>query len=205
MKRGRGFTLVELLVAVFITAILFALGYGAINQAVNNRETIAANQDRVLAVQRAMRGFVQDFSQLAPRPVRQPLGDGYVGAIVSEPQPPVLATFTRGGWANPAGVQRAMLQRVRYRFENGTLRREYWPVLDATLDPPPRSHVVLEHVKSVRFRYMDASRNWQEQWPANGVASGVSMRDLRSRPIAVEVTLELEDWGKLTRLIEVPG
>jgi len=205
MKRSAGFTLVELLVAVFITTILFALGYGAINQAVNNRDAIAANQDRVIAVQRAMRGFVQDFSQLAPRPVRQPLGDGYLPAIASEPQQPLIVSFTRGGWANPAGVQRAMLQRVRYRFENGTLYREYWPVLDATLDPPPRSHVVLDHVKSIRLRYMDGSRNWQDQWPANGSGSALSTQYLRARPIAVEVTLELDDWGKLTRLIEVPG
>src|SRR6266850_1665979 len=43
-----------------------------------------------------------------------------------------LAALTRGGWTNPNGLQRPGLQRVAYFFENGTLRREYWTVLDAT-------------------------------------------------------------------------
>lgn len=204
MKATRGFTLVELLVAVFITAILFALGYGAINQAVQNRTTLEQAQDRVLAVQKAMRTFVQDFSQLVPRPVRQPLGEGYLPALQSGSTSELVA-FTRGGWTNPAGVQRAALQRVRYRFDDGKLFRDYWSALDATLDPPPRSQVLLDKVKSVKLRYMDGSRAWQDTWPAAGTGGSTSMRDLRGRPIAIEVTLELEDWGKLVRLVEVPG
>src|ERR1700733_7036053 len=43
-----------------------------------------------------------------------------------------LITFTRGGWTNPAGIQRSELQRVSYTLENGTLMRLYYPVLDAT-------------------------------------------------------------------------
>jgi general secretion pathway protein J len=157
-----------------------------------------------MAVQHTMRVLVQDFSQLAPRPVRQPLGEGFLPAIQSG-STAERVSFTRGGWANPAGVQRSTLQRVRYRFENARLTREYWPVLDATLDPPPRSEVLLEHVKAVRLRYLDAGRNWQEQWPATGSLPGAALRELRNRPLAVEVTLELEDLGKLIRLVEVPG
>lgn len=202
--RPKGFTLIELLVAVFITTILFAMGYGAINQAVANRQAIEQAQDRVLAVQRTMRSVVQDFSQLVPRPVRQPVGDGYLPALASG-QSPVLVTFTRGGWANPVGLQRATLQRVRYRFEAGSLRRDSWSALDATLDPPPRSQVLLDKLRSVRLRFMDANHVWQDQWPAPGAPAASTLRELRFRPIAVEITLELEDWGVLTRLVEVPG
>jgi general secretion pathway protein J len=49
---------------------------------------------------------------------------------------------------------------------------------------------------------MDANQTWHEQWPP----LGYSAPDLpRLRPIAVEVTLELEDWGKIVRLVEVSG
>jgi general secretion pathway protein J len=205
VKRPRGFTLVELIVAVFITTIIFALGYGAINQAVKNRTALESTQDRLIAVQGAIRGILQDFSQLAPRPVREPLGEGYQPAIFADARSPALVTFTRGGWANPAGVQRSTLQRVRYVFQDGTLRREYWTEVDATLDPKPRSRVLLDHVKQVRLRYMDDGRTWREQWPPMGVTATPTPRDLRWRPIAVELTLELEDWGTLTRIVEVPG
>jgi hypothetical protein len=37
------------------------------------------------------------------------------------------------------------------------------------------------------------------QWPPLGSTN------LRSRPFAVEITLELEDWGHIVRVIEVPS
>ena len=65
--RQRGFTLIELMVAVFITAILFAIGYGAVNQAVKNREALEQQQERLLAIQTAVRTIAQDVNQLALR------------------------------------------------------------------------------------------------------------------------------------------
>ncbi|HEV7633670.1 MAG TPA: type II secretion system minor pseudopilin GspJ [Steroidobacteraceae bacterium] len=205
MRAARGFTLIELLVALFITAIVATLGYTAINQAVDNRQLVQQRQSRLVAVQATMRLFVQDFAQLAPRPVREPLGEGYQPALSTDSRSGALVTLTRGGWSNPAYVQRATLQRVRYVLQNGRLRREYWTVLDAGLDPPPRSRELLDRVKSVSVRYMDDGRTWRDQWPPPVLTSAPTPRDLRWRPIAVEVTLELEDWGKLVRLIEVAG
>jgi Type II secretion system (T2SS), protein J len=58
----------------------------------------------------------------------------------------------------------------------------------------------------VAFRYMDVSRNWQTQWPPTSVAGATAAEStLRIRPIAVEITLDTEDWGKLVRTIEVAG
>jgi hypothetical protein len=54
------------------------------------------------------------------------------------------------------------------------------------------------------LRYMDNSFQWRDQWPQQALA-GDATSNLRLRPIAVEVTLELEDWGKLVRIIEVAG
>jgi len=206
--RDRGFTLLELLVAMFIAAVMFAIGYGAINQALNNHNALQEQQTRLLEVQTAMRVMEQDFVQLAPRPVRQPIGDGWLPALLGQADPttqPVLQ-LTRGGWANPTGLQRPGLQRVAYFFEKNTLRREYWTVLDPTLTATTMKRDLLTHVKSVTFRYMDVSRQWQTQWPPTGVSGATGQEStLRMRPIAVEITLDTEDWGKLVRTIEVAG
>ena len=49
--RSGGFTLLELLVAMFIAAIIFAMGYGTINQAVKNRTGLQEQQKKLLELQ----------------------------------------------------------------------------------------------------------------------------------------------------------
>jgi general secretion pathway protein J len=231
--KPQGFTLIELMVALFITAIIFAVGYGAINQALHSHAEVKEHQDRLSEVQNAVRSMVQDFSELAARPIRDPLGQNWLACITSQSADtlsgsaadaaassapatpddddtddssaptddgvPDLVAFTRGGWANPAGIQRSTLERVSYRFANGTLRRMHWAVLDGTEAGVPVRRDLLTHVKSVTFRFMNSSRQWVNQWPGLGTSS------LRTRPFAVEITLQLEDWGQIVRVVEVPS
>lgn len=204
MNRQRGFTLIEIVIAVMITAILFTMAYGAIQQALANRERLQHNSERLRAVQFTMRSLVQDFSQLAPRMVREPLGEGHQPAVVSEANSGQVL-LTRGGWMNPLGAERSTLQRVRYRVEDGKLLREYWLVLDAALEPAPARRQLLDGVRSFSLRFYNDGRNWQESWPPASLSTTRSEADLQWRPIAVEITLELEDWGRITRMIEVPG
>jgi general secretion pathway protein J len=216
-------------VALFITAIIFAVGYGGIDQALRNHEQLKEHQARLSEVQNAVRVMVQDFSELAARPIRDQLGQSWLASITTqtggasssggasaaaaapdadddddaEPSGddgnPDLVAFTRGGWANPAGVQRPTLERVSYRFADGTVRRMHWMVLDGTESSLPVRRDLLTHVKSIAFRFMNDQREWVTQWPALGSNS------LRARPFAIEITLELEDWGHIVRVIEVPS
>jgi general secretion pathway protein J len=202
--RTRGFTLIELAVAIFITAVLFAMGYGAVNQAVNNREILEEKQERLLAVQTTMRVFAQDIAQLSMRPTRNASGNSMDPVLQSTSGSQPFLQLTRGGWANPAGVQRPALQRVAYVFEGNKLRREYWPVLDPLLSAELQKRELLTGVKSVTVRYMDITRQWRDTWPPQSAVANNATMNLRIRPIAVEVTLELDDWGKIIRIFEVP-
>jgi type II secretion system protein J len=119
---------------------------------------------------------------------------------------PPLVQLTRAGWANPKGLQRPAEQRVAYYLENGTLRREYWYVLDPTLSSTTARRDLLTKVKSVTIQYMDLTRNWQPQWPPATVGGAQAVESsLRIRPIAVQVTIDTEDFGQLMRIFEVAG
>lgn len=205
MKRQRGFTLVEILVASAIAAILAAMSFTAMQQALENRERVRSAQARLIALQYTIRTLVQDFSQLAPRPVRVPVGEGYEAALVARRGAATQVQFTRSGWNNPAGLQRSSLQRVSYELREGTLYRAYWTVLDAQSDPQPVQRALLDQVEGFSLRFMNDGRQWQEDWPPPQPGGENQMRFLRWRPVAVEVTLQLADWGTITRLIEVPG
>lgn len=231
--RATGFTLLEVLVALFIAALMFAMGYGAISQAITTRSALKEKQARLIELQTAVRVLEQDFVQLTPRPVRQPIGDepsqpalqgsaggtqssGSVSSLGSSGSStqstlttsgtPPLVALTRGGWANPTGLQRPAEQRVAYFFENGTLRREYWYVLDPTLSSTTARRDLLKKVKSVTFEYLDLSHTWQPQWPPSTVAGAQALEsNLRIRPLAVRVTIDTEDFGKIVRIFEIAG
>lgn len=238
LRRGRdarrftaGFTLLEILVALAIAALMFAMGYGAISQAITTRGALKARQARLIELQTAVRVLEQDFVQLTPRPVRQPIGDepaqpslqgsaggtqtsgsvsslggGSSGASSSTSGTPPLLALTRAGWANPTGLQRPAEQRVAYFFENGTLRREYWYVLDPTLSSTTAKRDLLTKVKSLTFEYLDLTHTWQPQWPPATVVGAQALEsNLRIRPIAVRVTIDTEDFGKIVRIFEVAG
>ena len=120
-----------------------------------------------------------------------------------------LVTFTRTGWSNPAGIQRPAEERVRYRFVDGSLVRDHWLAVDAALNSEPLERVLLTRVKSVQIRFLDPmSRNWRKDWPvqtATGPVGPLNFDDLYlTRPLAVEFTVEFEDWGRIQRVFETP-
>jgi general secretion pathway protein J len=208
--RSRGFTIIEVMIAIFIAAIMFAIGYGAINQALRDRDGINRSQARVTEIQRGMRVVAQDFAQVIARAARDTAGNGQLmPALMASNQDTILVTFTRGGWSNPAGLQRPAEQRVRYRFQDESLIREYWTSVDPALNTEPRQRVLLTRVKSVELRYLDpGSRNWRTDWPASTATGPLNPQQfdisLLTRPLAIEITLVLEDWGRVQRVFEIP-
>lgn len=208
--RAAGFTLLEVLIAVAIFTIVGTMALSGYNELSRQSDRVEQSMERIRSVQRTVQRMSSDFMELEPRPVREPLGDGMQPALRASSGTQELAEFTHSGWSNPSGVPRPTLQRVAYQFEDNKLTRTYWQMLDRTLTAQPQSTVMLDKVRSVKLRFMDNNRNWQEQWPpANGsLVVGVpngSVDSLGLRPIAVEITLDLQDWGVITRLVEVSG
>jgi general secretion pathway protein J len=113
-----------------------------------------------------------------------------------------LAELTRGGWSNTAGQQRSTLQRVSYALIDDVLKRSYTTALDTVQGSTPVVQDLLSGVKTIQFRYLDANQTWQNSWPPPTVQPPDSWR---ARPVAVEVTIEFKDWGRIQRLIEVAG
>ena len=103
--RAGGFTLLELLVALFIAALMFAMGYAALSQGLTSHDHLKEQQARLLELQTAMRVMEQDFVQLAPRPVRQTIGD--------EPSQPALQALPQGDMEDQPQTARSRQARSR--------------------------------------------------------------------------------------------
>lgn len=201
-KSRSGFTLLELLVAVAIFAVLSAMAYGGLRNVIDNSHQTDLSMQRLQQVQLTMLKISRDFTQLSPRSIRDEYGNPNNYILTGEGGD-VLIEFTRGGRRNPAEMLRSHLQRVAYKLEENTLTRLYWPHLDRTQEMQPYENVLLEDVESVSIRFLDSSNEWHDEWPP---LSATGQADINSGALsAIEFTVELQDWGELVRIFMVSG
>jgi general secretion pathway protein J len=198
--RQNGFTLLEMLVASAIFAVLSVMAYSGLQTVLNVRDETQKQSERLAGLQ-VMLGLMQmDFVQAIDRPVRDGngvtvpalVGDGDIGSL----------EFTRGGVSNPLQLPRSQLQRVAYGLKDGGLVRDTWQVLDRAQDSVSRQTLFLPGVVDWELRFLDRQREWHEDW--SSITSGVVQPPPTALPLAVEVTLELEEWGRVRRLFRLP-
>ena len=196
MRLQRGFTLLELLIAIAIFALLALATYRMFDSVMQTDQATRVQEQRMRELVRAMGALERDLTQAVERPVRDELGDNR-GAFLSEGENDQIVEFTRGGWRNPLGQARSRLQRVRWSLSGETLERRYWLVLDRAQDSKPRVQQVLDGVTALSWRFLDKEHNWQGHWPTD---EGSEEERLESLPLAVEMTLEHRHYGKLVRV-----
>ena len=201
MKRRAvtGFTLLELLVAMAIFALISAMALGGLNTLLTQQVLAREDMGRLRDLQRTMQLLGNDFAQLHPRVVRDTLGRSTEPYLATYGAGEYAVRLTRGGWRNPAGLPRGTLQRVQYRVEDNELVREYWPVVDAPLGMEPRAQVLITEVEAFEIEYLDNDLTWHGEWPPLEQAGNPAP----VRPKAVRLRLELGDWGEIERLVEI--
>ena len=196
--RAAGFTLIELLVALAIFAVMAALAFGSLGQAVTQSGRLDESQQHWATLQRAVRILENDFAQLRARPVRNFLGRDYDPALSAAA---TQLAFTRGGWLNPALLPRAELQRVRYRLADGRLIREYWPVLDRISATRSGSELLVSDVLRFRVEFLPVrgagAQSWVDFWPPRSEQAADVL------PAGVRLTLDVQGAPPITRLVEV--
>lgn len=198
-SRPFGFTLLELTVALAIFAVLSTLAYGGLRQVLEARRETERVAERLAALQGALRQMELDLEQAAPRPIRDERGD-LQGPLVASTVGDLALELTSASWRNPAGLPRSTLRRLGYRVKNGVLFRYAWAVLDRSTDSQPVAEVLLTDVHQLELRFLDREREWQREWPPLAQRKGSA----QALPLAVEVTLELADWGVVQRLFRFP-
>lgn len=196
MKRCRGFTLLEFLIAASIFALISVAAFGLLSQIQDSDDISRRAGDQLHRLQRTMAILERDSMQMVQRQVR--LGEeaptnqwlrAEEGMLESEG---MGLAFMRTGWRNPqARLPRAEVQGVGYRLHEGKLERLTTLYPDVAADSLPRVTTLMAGITSFKLRFW-ANGKWQEQWLDEGL------------PQALEVTLDSEDFGLITRLFMLP-
>ena len=212
MRREAGFTLVEVLIAMAITAFVAVVGYTGLTTVITGVDSLRQETRQLEELNQAFQVLGRDLHQFVDRSVYDEFGSRLSSMEGGELAAQSLS-FTRAGWHNSVGLPRSSLQRVAYYVDEDKLIRASWPVLDRTGAIEPVEVVLLREVDTFEVRFLGAldelevnrdsqidRRFWQENWIPD-----VSRPDaLAEPPIAVEVRLLVPQWGELERLYVLP-
>ncbi|WP_449556073.1 type II secretion system minor pseudopilin GspJ [Huaxiibacter chinensis] len=174
----RGFTLLEMLLALSIFALMGLAGYQLLQSQLRARQSGERHNQNLSAMVRVMELLEQDLLHALI-----PLSAGKEPAFISGSGAVVLQ-LTRRNWLNPHNLPRAGLQRIAWHYADETLTRT-----SLSLD---QQTAHFSGITALRLRYFSAGR-WQESWQA-----GYAL------PEAIEITLTYASQGSLTRVF-LPG
>jgi general secretion pathway protein J len=196
LHRSRGFTLLELMVAMVVFSILSMIAYRGLDAVLDSRQAIEATAQRLERLQFALSLIERDLGQAVRHEMRD-RGRGMVPAFEAAGSDRV--EFTRSGYSNFSGAPRSELQRVAYVLKEDALVREVWTLRERAADGRPREAEIMQGVSGLRMRFMDTDRRWQSSWRPSGQG-----RQAHVLPLALEMNLELEKEGVIRRLILLP-
>ncbi len=194
IRPARGFSLVEILVALVVFAAMAAISWGALGQIARARGALAVQQDRFGDIVRVVGELERDLRQAISRPLRGNHGETLPALRGSSEQ----LELSRVGFANPRAEPRSNIERVAWMRDGETLERQRWRVLDRAANSMPEARVALDRARGLRFRYLDREGTWSETWPPRDERPDVL-------PRAVEWRLTLEDFGELRRIVALPA
>ena len=181
-KSQAGFTLLELVIAIAIFALLGIGCWRLFDSVVRAERSSTAHQHTLRSVQRAVALIERDVLHVQTS-AKKP------GLTLSANQ----LSLRRANWRNPLGQPRSELQDVSYQLDNGVLWRQSRGLEGGAL----QQQKLLSDVRSVRWRLYDRKNGWRQQWPTRkGTAT--------DGPKALELQLSVGRFEGIRRVLLLP-
>ena len=152
-KNEAGFTLVEMLIAMFIFSLISVGSMAALTGGLRGKEQIAARMDAAAANDTARALIKSDLDHLILYPARDPLGTPEQYQLAGGDDN--LMAFTRTGRANPGALEpRGDLQRVEYRLDGGIILRRALASANPGPDVPIIERALYGNVQSAQIEFV---------------------------------------------------
>jgi len=191
----KGFTLLELLVAVAIFALLGVGSYRLLATTIATRDAAQKHDAALMQLQKAMSTLNRDISQAIARPVRNEYGD-VVAAVILKNN---TLDLTRAGWPNPLQQARSQLQRIHYELNTkGELVRFSWSQLDRERGAKPQQSILLKNIDTMQMKVYSFNGGLVQEWPVlqSQTANNAALSEL---PRAIEIVVNVKPWGEIRR------
>ena len=192
----KGFTLLEVLVAMAIFAVVSIASYSSLvilqtNDSISQNKTIL-----IKSMQNVLNHMQSDFSQATDRYLKDQNDLNFDFSFRAQEflyeSDSFALEFVRLGWVNPrAKLPRGSLQRVIYLIKDNKLQRHYYSYPDLSSGSIKSEQIILDGVESMTFRYFYEG-SWQDDWQHNFLPNGI------------EITLETLSFGQIKKTVVIP-
>lgn len=200
-KKINGFTLIEVLVALFIFAIVGVMAASSLQTLLRNHRVMQRKNTELLQLNLAMALLRRDISQAIDRPI---MGENGNQVAFSGAQDSMM--FTRAGLINPLNIsERSNMQRIGYAFQGGVLTRLTWSVLDQPPDAKAESQPLLTGIRSIEWQYIGDGGQKSFTWPMTNQRKQTDAAPRSALPSTVLMVLHFQDGGVISSAFSIPA
>jgi general secretion pathway protein J len=193
----RGFTLIEILVAMAIFTLIGLASTGVLNSVINSDQLSSERFAKLEELQRAMLTIERDILQIVPRALR--VNGEPVSAVISGGEDVLNSDadglgFVRAGWHNPQMLlPRSTLQAIGYRLQEEQLQRLYGNYVDNVIGYEPKIKILLSDIEDFRVSFLTEVEQLEkpEEWEESYSNANI--------PIAISITLVSKTFGEIRR------
>lgn len=198
MIKIKGFTLIEILLALTVFAVLATITSSSLYYAFNTRTRVNAQADQLNTLQLAVSIIQQDTRQIVERAIRgneMRLFPVFVGL-------PQYLEFTRDGDVNPQSFEkRSTLKRIALVCKDNTLIHRTWPSLDVVDRNVYQDKILLDNVSNCNFKYINKSLQSLNEWRDQAMPQN---KNKEYFPKAIQVNFIVKEWGEMNLLFIIP-
>ncbi|MBA2350489.1 MAG: type II secretion system minor pseudopilin GspJ [Pseudomonadota bacterium] len=193
-----GFTLMEVLIALVIMALMSGMAFRGLSAVLDSRERLAAENRKWRDIALLFTRFEQDLTAAVNRRIRD-TNNLVIPAFVGKTDPvgayDAHLYFSRMGAGDQTGAM-SDIQRVGFRYREGAIEQLLWPVLDQAPRSKPAVIELMRGVKEFEVRYLDRTGTLQTRWPVTAQANPM--------PTAVQIIVGLASGERFTRIFLLP-
>lgn len=198
MNNKAGFTLIEILIALSIFAILATITTSTLYYAFTSRARMTEHAERLTNLQLAISLITRDTIQVVERPIRSTDMRQYP-AFIGQPK---YLELTRNGMANPQSLEkRSTLKRVGLVCQGSQLLRRSWDALDPIKIEKYEDRILLDNLVKCQFNYLNQNLQVLPEWHASALTQNQKSETM---PKAIQLVITLNDWGSTVFLFPLP-
>jgi general secretion pathway protein J len=181
----QGFTLLEILIALAIFAIMSMMAYAGLAAVLDARASTVPRAEQLAQLQATFYLFNEDLSQIINRPIRDEFGTTEPAFSAGRGNEILVFTRTVPAWSNKAGAN--SLLRVSYSVEKEALYRRVWSLPDRTQQTEYRSRKLITTHDVTINKFNEVTQAWEPLIGGGDI------------PKALDISFKLDGLGTIHR------